>query len=394
MSKRRSALRVVTVAFSWFVFAHPAAAQGTAPIDSLRGSLLALGSPLGSAQGLSALASLASLEVSTAPLGTSTGGFTFTFDPLLRTWTRSASSFGPAFAERSLTTGKAKISAGFNWLHASYNSFDGQDLKNGDFKPAQNIRGLAQTYSSLTLHLSTDTVVMYAHAGVTDDFDIGVAVPWVHVSMDAEGGFFSASGVKLAEASIPPATAYGVGDIALFGKYRILRQRDGGFSAAVELRAPTGDKNALRGLNVTRTLISGIWSKGGKVSPHANIGYEFWSDSVPISQSGDVFVKNQFKYAVGVELETHPRATVVVDFIGRRLFHGGTTGYQTFPGPGGTSIDALIGLPEGTNQLSLVPGVKWNAWRSVLITGNVLASLVNSGLRANVVPVVGVDWTF
>ena len=394
MSRRRSAPSVVAAALGWFLFAHPAAAQGTAPTDSLRGSLLALGSPLGSAQGLAAVASLASLEVSTAPLGTSTGGFTFTFDPLLRTWKRSASSFGPAFAERSLTTGKAKISAGFNWLHASYNSFDGQDLKNGDFKPAQNIRGLAQAYSSLTLNLSTDTVVMYAHAGVTDDFDIGVAVPWIRVSMDAQGGFFSASGVRLAESPPLAASAAGVGDVAVFGKYRVLRQEDGGLAAAVELRLPTGDKNALRGLDVTRTLVSGIWSKGGRVSPHANIGYEFWSDSVPISQSGDVFVKNQFKYAAGVEFEAHPRATVVVDIVGKRLFHGGQTGYQTFPGPGGTSIDALIALPEGTNQLSLVPGVKWNAWRSVLITGNVLASLVNSGLRANVVPVVGVDWTF
>ncbi len=394
MSKRRSALYGMMAVFGWGLFAQSAAAQGAAPADSLRGSLVGLGSPLGSAQGLAAVASLSSLEVSTAPLGTSTGGFTFTFDPLLRTWKRSASSFGPAFSERSLTTGKAKISAGFNWLHASYNSFDGQDLKNGDFRPAQNIRGLAQSYSSLTLHLSTDTVVMYAHGGITDDFDLGVAVPWIRVDMDAQGGFFSASGVKLAESPHVAGTASGVGDVAVFAKYRVLRQEDGGIAAAVELRLPTGDKNALRGLDITRTLVSGIWSKGGRVSPHANVGYEFWSDSVPISQSGDVFVKNQFKYSVGVELEAHPRATVVVDLVGKRLFHGGETGYQTFLGPGGTSIDALVALPQGTNQLSLVPGIKWNAWRSVLVTGNVLASLANSGLRANVVPVVGVDWTF
>ena len=85
MSKRRSALCGMMAVFAWGLFAQSAAAQGAAPADSLRGSLVGLGSPLGSAQGLAAVASLASLEVSTAPLGTSTGGFTFTFDPLLRT---------------------------------------------------------------------------------------------------------------------------------------------------------------------------------------------------------------------------------------------------------------------------------------------------------------------
>ena len=30
----------------------------------------------------------------------------------------------------------------------------------------------------------------------------------------------------------------------------------------------------------------------------------------------------------------------------------------------------------------------------MLLTGNVLASVSNNGLRANVIPVVGLDWAF
>jgi hypothetical protein len=130
------------------------------------------------------------------------------------------------------------------------------------------------------------------------------------------------------------------------------------------------------------------------VSPHANVGYEFWSDEVAISESGDVFAKDQFKYAVGIELEAHPRATVVVDIVGRGLRNGGKVGYQTFFGAGGTSIDALVGLPEGLNQVSVAPGIKWNAWGSFLVTGNLLVSMSNDGLRAKTIPVVGVDWAF
>jgi hypothetical protein len=134
----RSRLRCALATFCIsFLLAASSRAQTAPPPDSLKGQLLAFGNRLGSQQAMSALATLTSIEVSTAPLGTSTGGFTFTFDPNLRTWTRSASTFGPSFAERSLTTGKAKVSAGFNFLHAGYDSFGGYDLQNGDLRPAQ-----------------------------------------------------------------------------------------------------------------------------------------------------------------------------------------------------------------------------------------------------------------
>jgi hypothetical protein len=44
--------------------------------------------------------------------------------------------------------------------------------------------------------------------------------------------------------------------------------------------------------------------------------------------------------------------------------------------------------------IAIAPGVKWNAAANVLITGNLLTSVVNKGLRANVVPVVGAEWAF
>lgn len=368
--------------------------------QTLRSQLIGIGGPLGSPQAMAALAALTSLEVSTAPLGTSTGGFTFTFDPLLRTWKRSTSSFGPAFSERSLTTGKSKVSAGFNWLHAGYSSFGGQDLQNGDFRPAKNVRGFtplpATSFSSLGLNLSSDTLVFFGHAGVTDDLDLGVAVPWIRVGLDAAGGLFSASGTNLFPSSIPRTTASGLGDIAVFGKYRVWREEEGGLALALELRLPTGDKESLRGLDVTRTWISGVWSRGGTVSPHANLGYVFWSDSVQISAPAsavDVFAKDEVRYAFGVEFEASPRATFVVDLVGRHLRHGGKVGYQTFT-VGTSSIDALVALPEGLQQLSLAPGLKWNVTGSLLVTVNVLASLKNDGLRANVIPVIGVDWAF
>ena len=38
------------------------------------------------------------------------------------------------FAERPLTAGKGKFSFGVNHLHATYDRFEGQDLRDGDIK--------------------------------------------------------------------------------------------------------------------------------------------------------------------------------------------------------------------------------------------------------------------
>ena len=67
--------------------------QQTIEFDSLREALGRAAQLLGSQQSASTIVALTSIEVATAPLGTSTGGFTFTFDPLLQVYRRSTSSF-------------------------------------------------------------------------------------------------------------------------------------------------------------------------------------------------------------------------------------------------------------------------------------------------------------
>ena len=410
MSKRRG----LVCASAWLGLAvsmvSGVSAQTPVPSDSLKGQLLGLGVRGGAATGtaglgpqhvgqVGALAQLMSLEVSTAPVGTSTGAFAYTYNLQLGTFTRSTQSFGPTFAHRSLTGGKGKFSFGFNWLHADYGSLSGKNLTNGALRTGQNVQNfpIPFAYATLKMDLSSDTVVGFASFGVTNNFDVGIAVPWVRITLDADLRLFSASGIDLTppehQLFVPRKNASGVGDVAVFGKYHVWHRKEGGLAAEVQLRLPSGDTNSLRGTGVTRTLVSAIWSQGGDVSPHANVGYELWSAPVLISSSGDVVAKNQINYAFGVEFQAHPRATAIVDVIGRRQLHGGQSGYQTVAlGPG--SIDLLVALPEGLNVVSLAPGIKWNVGGSVLVTGNLLASLINNGLKAKLIPVVGLDWAF
>ena len=123
---------------------------------------------------------LTGLEVSTTPFR----HVHRQFHPLPRqpAWRFSGStqSYGPkTFGKRSLTIGKGKVSAGFNWLHAKYDSLGVSILSNGDLRPVKNVRfagGPATAAgSSLILDISSDTYVGFASYGLTDNIDVGVA---------------------------------------------------------------------------------------------------------------------------------------------------------------------------------------------------------------------------
>ena len=47
-------------------------------------------------------------QLSSLPLGSSSGGFTYSYDPSLGTFTRTTDTFGPAFAERAQTLGRRR----------------------------------------------------------------------------------------------------------------------------------------------------------------------------------------------------------------------------------------------------------------------------------------------
>ncbi len=64
-------------------------------------------------------------QLSTFPIGSSSGGFTFTFDESLGVYNRTTQSFGPIFAERPLTAGKGKFSLAVNYQHGTWDRIDG-----------------------------------------------------------------------------------------------------------------------------------------------------------------------------------------------------------------------------------------------------------------------------
>jgi hypothetical protein len=356
------------------------------------------------------LAQALGLEIATAPIGSSSGGFTFTFDEEARVFKSTSPTFGPSFSERALTLGKRKLSAGFNLLARRYDTLDGLDLAGFDVFRFEG-GALAVGHSRIALDVKTETLAAFAQYGVFDNLDIGVLVPFVSVSVEGSSQIFGQTDEELQRVLLN-RSASGIGDVAITGKYRFWQtsrteprhlRRNAAMAVAVTSRLPSGDSDDLLGLGLSRTLVAFVGSATlGRFSPHVNAGYEFWSDAVTTSRDfqgvSSVSIQGQVPYSVGLEFEQHPRLTLLFDVLGRYQRGGGQVGYQqfTFP-PNRTNVEsaqALVGIPSGFHSLILVPGVKWNIYGSALLTGSVLFTATDGGLRDRVTPVLGIDWGF
>src|SRR5205085_2329029 len=111
--------------------------------------------------------------------------------------------------------------------------------------------------AALDMKVSSATTSFFVNYGVTDRFDLAVAVPIVHVNMELT---YHATILDFATHTVSPTThtfangskteditqngsASGVGDIVVRGKYSIFRSGPQGVAVGVDLRLPTGDKD-------------------------------------------------------------------------------------------------------------------------------------------------------
>jgi hypothetical protein len=198
--------------------------------------------------------------------------------------------------------------------------------------------------------------------------------------------------------------ASGIGDIALRSKLRLVEQDGGGVALGLDLRLPTGDKEALLGAGVTRALVSGIWSGTiGPFAPHASGGFEYWSDPFvirnPLAGTNVPAGRHAVVYGAGVEWALSNRLTVNGELLGRVIRDGARLDYVPLgvrqPNPFDIqSATVAVGSPAGLHQTSVAAGIKWNAFRSALVTASVLVPMRDVGLVDRFTPFLGIDWGF
>jgi hypothetical protein len=384
------------------ISAGTAGAQSTTQTGlTPRAVLLGLTNAAGEGSGVSnvgaVIADLVGLEVSTAPIGSSAGGFTFTFDPATRAFRRAAPSFGPMFGERAITAGEGRAGIGFNYIRSTYDTFDGVNISDGSLRTVTLLTGTTpRATGTAQLTITTDTFVVFTNVALNRWFDAGVAVPIVNLRI--EGTHQIAD--LLSEGN---ATASGIGDIALRSKIRLYERDQGGVALGIDLRLPTGDPDAMLGAGVSRTLVHGIWSTtSGPFAPHASFGFEYWGDAFqvydPLLQAPVDAGRHGVVYEGGVEWAATDRLTINGELVGRTVNDGGRLAYRDLPmlpNPFGITTASVATVdPRGLHRVYGAAGIKWNFAGTALVTANLLMSINDAGLRDHLTPVIGLDWGF
>lgn len=397
------------------------------------------------------------MQLSTFPVASSAGGFTYSFDESLGTFVRASRSFGPAFAERALPSGRGRFNAGATYQHTRYSRFEGEPLDNGAIKfylrheecctqgaggggggggggsgggPVTTPNGTRLNppfegdliEAALSLEARTDTVAFFANYGVTNRWDVGFVVPLVQIELDAT---VNATILRLATATNPtlhtfesgnPAatqevfqrsgSASGLGDVILRTKYRFMNLAGGGLAAAADVRLPTGAEEDLLGAGGQAKIL--LVASGGtdRVVGHTNVGYTLVGGNAPglgllSALSGPEPLPDEMNYAAGLEVVAHPRLTIIGDLVGRSLRDAGrlamsrkSVQYQGAAGPQTFQFDEFEPVSGHLNLVLGSAGVKFNPGGEWLISASVLASLTDSGLQGGLTTIIGLDYAF
>ena len=367
-------------------------------------------------------------QISTFPLGSSSAGFTYTFDPALGVFNRSTETFGPVFSERPITAGKGKFSFGLNYQKATYDTFDGFDLESGEMQlflthidTNLDRSELAPWFegdiirADLSMNLENATTVFYANYGVSDRFDIGVAIPYQRIDLSARIDtsierlstatdpfvVHVFSGGQVTQAFPQAGNASGVGDIVLRGKYNLSSSPAFGLAAALDVRLPTGDADNLLGSGGTQTKLSFIaaGAASSRFAPRFSAGYTLSSGGADFM--GDI--PDEINYSAGFDAGLHKRVTLTADLIGRNLRDASRLVNQDVSFRFALRTDPTVRTTTRTTPISTIgnvnlllgsAGLKINPGGRILLVGNVLFSLGNDGLQDKITPVFGIDYSF
>jgi hypothetical protein len=328
------------------------------------------------------------LELATLPIGTSSPGFVYRLNPDLGTQERATQTFGPFFAERSLTAGRRQMSFGVAIRHTGFTHLDEADLRDGRFVISANrFRDESRPFDveELTLELSARTMTGLINVGLTDRLDLGAAVPVVSLSL--EGSRVNTYRGQVLQQARADARATGLGDVAIRTKFRLLdRPGNGGLAAVGEVRLPTGDPEKLLGTGDASVRAVAVASfERGTLGVDGNFGVVLGGAS------------SELEYRCAASVAVVQKLTAVVELLGRRVADFGRIVAAEAPHPSFVNVNTTRLLAEAGAQHTgtVVAGFKWNPGGAWLVSTSASTNVGSRGLRpGGVVVQAGLDYAW
>lgn len=379
---------------------------------------------------IDALTSYISINASAFPLTSTSAGVTFDFSSGAPQ--AVLSSAGPIFSGRAETLGKKRLSVGGNLSFLSMNKFRGVDVSDmrltflhQDVPPDTGLgdRLSEQDYIDLFLNMDLSATVLatYATYGVSDHFDIGIAIPFVSVSMKSDpvavmnSSSYEVSGSALhfwgGTAADPllelhptaiDETATGLGDIALRAKYNFMSDRDIDMAVMTELRLATGDADNFLGAgDPSYKFVLMASSELSGFAPHVNLGYDVRTSDLD---------RNDWEISFGYDFQPVETVTLIADWIAE-IEVGDEIDELQFPEPtvihpvNPTTGDPIVPISRtisstnvpntGNDNISNASfGVKYHPSEKFLLIANFLLPTNDNGLRSEFVPTIGFEYSF
>jgi len=344
-------------------------------------------------------------QIGQLPLATPASGFIFTFDKQKGVYTASQESFGPLLAERVETIGRHKAYVAFTYQWFGFSNLDGNDLNHlpilFSFPSVQGAQVVTQTDN----HIDTtvNQYVVFGTFGLSDHIDVSLAVPIERISIAVTSKGTEYSTTTSATASFTeslPGIASGFGDVVISGKGTVHQWEKYGLAVGGELHLPTGDEQNFLGSGAVGIKPYIVAARRGKIAPHINLAYQWnGSSALAVGQDGKQHsLPGSFGFTLGADIGFSKRFTFAADLVGQHFYNAPqistpqnvTATVNVQP----TIFSSVVPVNGGYDVDGLALGVKVNPWRNLLLLGNMTIKLNNGGLRATIVPLVGVSYSF
>ena len=332
------------------------------------------------------------------PIPAASSGITFTFDPKTSAFERDTEMLGQVYLERARPIGRGKLNVSITYQWVPTDRIDGQHLDNlRDLRPIRDpATGAPFVFQRFALQLETNEITTSVTYGVTDDLEVNLAVPMLQTNLDigARAQLLGPNPFPRFQLSSVDEGAFGVGDLFVRGKYRLLQGRFGDLAAGLVFRLPSGRVDDFQGtglFEVDPRLYASTpaitVAPGMRVQAFVNAGL----DLTPQNSA-----RSEGRYGAGIDIMLATRVTLSVAFLGRTAFSDLLSpGAENVPRVHGPPLP-LFGIDPGQpSYYDVSVGARVNLWRDTLFgIANVVVPANQQGVRSSVVPLIGLEAVF